>query len=740
MKHWVAVLVLMTGVCLAQAAWAREPIALYGPTLNVKTQARVEAMLAEANGQPPLVDLNQDWSRYSLLVLVDPPIMGPITPWGDEMSFSQKLASYYFLGGRVLLVGIPGYDQFPSTPDLRIWNGLTRYFWNTPLDAITGIMKDSDHRALFFPGPEYLGSQKDFGAILGRLFAARDELPSSVPAEDLGRAPRIELRSNSLWLDGKPLLLRGTGFLDLINQIPLSYYRERFRTYHEMDFNAVNAIAHYDLSDAKFHSILELAQEYGIYIELQVQGPMKRDDPVRKEYLFKFLRFRNDPMIIAWELCDDMFDDYYPYIARSATVIRRYDHRLPITGVFVDLRWPQRVNDWNKWKKLADFPLTYLYPMQRDPAILSTPVDIKGGLKDIARLEANTHLVWGNVFSEQFEQAHMQGYLAEAVGLQPWTEHLTPTAEQERLITYQALVSGVKGEIYFYPESLTDEGMGRNRRNELTILWHEASLVNDILAGGDAPIPLKTSDPTIEAALIKAGRESVIVLVKDERHYNRYVDQAVVKGLRVELPADIDRNAPVYRIDWPHAEKLPISGSAQKPYLSIPRFTLTSMLLLTADSAHVEAIERSMARELPKMARCAAAVLEDERLKTDVVAQLLPKDLAGESSLLVEARAADQRARTALEEGDATNAWCEARTGLIPLEEYRAQAIRAAEADADGRHASKGARVYLDIYFSLPNYAYVTRGGPPLDAGELRRRILEAQGENVWPSIDRVHN
>jgi hypothetical protein len=47
-------------------------------------------------------------------------------------------------------------------------------------------------------------------------------------------------------------------------------------------------------------------------------------------------------------------------------------------------------------------------------------------------------------------------------------------------------------------------------------------------------------------------------------------------------------------------------------------------------------------------------------------------------------------------------------------------------------------RTFLNLYFSLPNYLYITRGGPRVAPGDLRRRILEAQGENVWPSIDRA--
>jgi hypothetical protein len=79
-----------------------------------------------------------------------------------------------------------------------------------------------------------------------------------------------------------------------------------------------------------------------------------------------------------------------------------------------------------------------------------------------------------------------------------------------------------------------------------------------------------------------------------------------------------------------------------------------------------------------------------------------------------------------------------AMAGMAADREYRAQAMRAATADADKRGAANHARVYLNVYFSLPNYAHVTRGGSSAAPGQLRKEILEAEGEPVWESIDRV--
>lgn len=395
------------------------------------------------------------------------------------------------------------------------------------------------------------------------------------------------------------------------------------------------------------------------------------------------------------------------------------------------------MQDWNKWKQLFQFPLDYIYPMQKDPATLGGQGDTGDGLKAVNRLADNTRKVWGNMFSEQFLQAHMQGGFADQVGLKSWSEHLLPMAAQEHLLAWRALMSGVKGLVFFYPESLEDQGMGKNRRNELGLVWHEVGLVEDILAAGSLPVRLRTSDESVDASRIGAGQESAVLIAKDEPYYNRYVDHAKVEGVRVDLGA-APPGAHVYQLGWPHMEELDITRQGGGTWVTAHPFMLTALLLITADPRRAEEIRTKIDRDKDGMARYAIEVLDDESVKTEVTARHLPTDLQGDASLLASAKSARERARKALAAGDAETAYREAREGMIPLEEYRSQAIRTASADADRIGAARSARVYLNIYFSLPLYACVTRGWERTVPGQLRDEILAAEGEAAWSFIDRV--
>ena len=715
-------------VCAASAAGS--DVALLSGTNDAFESARVEQLLIQAGFTPRHVSMQDSWDRLSLLVLVDPTV--PPASWGKELQFTQKLPTYYLLGGHVLVIGLQSAGSFPAKGDQEKWDVLTQYFWNVGLHDVDGVLEDSDHRALYLPSAANLGSVAECKAIVERLLAAPDALPAAVPAENFGPYPSVQLRGDSLLIDGKPVLLKSVGDYDFVKQTPMRENAARLRGFHDAGFNSIAVAVHYDIDDTDVRQFLDIAKQNSLWVQFLVQGALDSDQPLRKEYVIKFLRFRKHPALIGWIFSDDMFDAYYPFINREAEIVVRYDDRqLPRTCTFMDPRNPSRVQDWSKWTKLFPFPLDYLYPLQKDPDTFGVKGDIQGGIKDVERLADNSRHIWGNVFSEQFLQAHMQGS-NERVGLQPWTEHLLPTADQESLLTWRALLAGVKGMIFFYPESLEDQGMGRDRRNELAIAWRETGLVEDIVASGNAPVHLKTSDAAVDASRIQSGEESVVVIAKDEPYYNRFVDQPTVEGLRVEL-GSLPAGAHVYQIDWPRADELNSGAS-----VTLHPFTLTSLLLITSNSRRIENMRAQVARDGAAAAREAIEVLDDERFKTEITANHLPSDLRGSATLLQSATASLAHARQLLASGNANGAFYEARTGTTQLEEYRAQAMHASVADADRIGAARSARTYLNIYFSLPVYSYVTRGVERTIPGQLRREILAAEGIQAWGYFNRI--
>jgi hypothetical protein len=230
----------------------------------------------------------------------------------------------------------------------------------------------------------------------------------------------------------------------------------------------------------------------------------------------------------------------------------------------------------------------------------------------------------------------------------------------------------------------------------------------------------------------------VILVAKDQPYYNRYVDQAEVEGLTVDLDSGTPDEASVYQLGWPGLKQLKLKNEGGRRWVKLEPFALTALLLVTNDRRRVEEIQQQIDKDLRLAAGYALDVLEDEQVKTEVVASHLPADLQGSGALLKTGKATLERARRAHSDQDMSGAYQEARAGLLPLEEYRSQAMRAAIKDADARHAVASVRVYLNIYFSLPLYTHITRGGPNVAAGQLREEMLELERQTVWSYIDRV--
>src|SRR5262249_4496472 len=159
-------------------------VGIFSETSDAVSFARAEQLFVQAGYTPRVLGLRDDWEGVSLLVLVWPVI--PAARHAQELNLSQKLATYYLGGGRVIMIGLRGAGALPAGRELEIWDKLAHYFWDIGLRDISGSLEDSDHRALFFPGVSNLGSPATFRPTLEKLLAATDTLPATIPADDFG--------------------------------------------------------------------------------------------------------------------------------------------------------------------------------------------------------------------------------------------------------------------------------------------------------------------------------------------------------------------------------------------------------------------------------------------------------------------------------------------------------------------------------------------------------------------------
>ncbi|HCA46410.1 MAG TPA: hypothetical protein DEP45_03330, partial [Armatimonadetes bacterium] len=105
-----------------------------------------------------------------------------VPEWIEDESVYFRLKIFHYLGGRVILYGLPeGYYA----------RGLSRYLWNAPPSELTeAVTLSEDGRAAHVAAP----GEVDLDALVARLLATEIALPDEVPELDCGPKPPIELR------------------------------------------------------------------------------------------------------------------------------------------------------------------------------------------------------------------------------------------------------------------------------------------------------------------------------------------------------------------------------------------------------------------------------------------------------------------------------------------------------------------------------------------------------------------
>jgi len=302
-----------------------------------------------------------------------------------------------------------------------------------------------------------------------------------------------------------------------------------------------------------------------------------------------------------------------------------------------------------------------------------------------------------------------------------------PSAEQQRLLTYMIISSGAKGIIYYSFAAIQDAWLGMGRRNQIGICWHELMPLEDIIAAGKRRKAKRVSRQDVEATTYTRGKDTVLFLIKHKHTFNRFVDDATVDSLEVQIPIPSVTNAKAYLIAYPAIRELPLDTQRAEGLTSlrIPRFDLTALVLITADSERIEAMRNQFLATLPAVARMGFDVLRDTRAKADVVFEKIrPFMSPAAAELIVKGKQLSRRARVFLDKEEHAKCFVLCREALEPYRRFRALAIAEAERYATERELSKQAYVYTNVYFALPKFYERSRSGPPVRPDEFYQGVI----------------
>lgn len=637
-----------------------------------------------------------------------------VPEWFEDEKFFLRLKYFWYLGGRLLLCDLPDKPQA---------KGLRSYLWTE--DRRQPIQWSSERRACLMEGdpPEPEMVLK----VVEELLRASFDLPSAVPARSYPQRRQIALREGTLYVDGSPVLLRAAGAyqLDASDQ-----WARDLAGFRHLGLNAVVAYVPVDLPPARFEEFLNLAQDQGMLVIVWLKGRgyvHHSSRPWKDEWVLKFVPYREHPALFAWLISDDTGPQHLSVLKRLASVIRRYDSANFITATLLSLRRPATLSksQWEEWRRLLDYPTTYLYPLQKGKT-LGGYEDIQGGLEDVQRLAENTRRIWGKkVYFHQWCQAHMQTFAQRAVEL-AGAGILLPSPEQQRLLTYMTIASGTAGLLYFYAGALSEEQLGLGRRSEIGLVWRELALVEDLLTTGERR-QAKTNQSSVEAVAFAKGAEAAVLLIRHHRQDNRYVADHPLLKVEVELELPPSAGAKVYRLGYPDlAELKAFRRSRGRLGVTVPDFDLTDLLLVTSEAQRLQRVQQRLEEERGAAARLALDALRDKRAKTEAVAQLVGDWAdARVRTLLGQGQELHREAQAKLAERDIAASFVLSRQGLRIYREVQRRLMERAEDFVRERKLPLEAVRLTNIVFSLPAlYAryVVKRAWRP---GELREAVRE---------------
>ena len=652
--------------------------------------------------------------------------LGIIPEWREAEDFGYFLRRYHFLGGRLLL---------PALPDKAFARVLSVYLFDKPPGTLSGdVVTSEDGRAAMIRDAAIVTPER-IKAIVADLMRASSE-PGKV--KEQVRQTRHQLRDNVLLADGKPMLWRGMGayFVAYPQPKPLNELRRDFSRYRDLGMNGVLIYVPFDMMQEEFRRVLDLVHECGLCAVVWVQGPRQApfEWPLAERWIRKFALCGNHPAFMAWELADDTYNSFYPALARTAQIIRDCAPGLLITTTMMDPRHPEAVSpeDWTRWRKLLDYPMPYLYSLQRGEHFVRP--NIEGGLEDVRLLAENTRRVFGpNAYFHQWCQSHMQGFAGPMLGL-GGAGYFVPTPEQMRLLTYMTLSAGTKGIAYFHARAFDDEFLGVGRRAEIGIVWHEIAPVEEFLAAGKRATAKVIGDDTVEAVAFHRPDATLLMLVKHGKNYHRYVDDGVAEVVRVEvaLPWLGEGRPQAFAVSYPHVRKLSCELRNGRGEVQVGRFDLTELVLIGKDASLADAAERQREATLAKVARWAIEALCDVKAKHEVVCERLADGHTEnvEDRLLA--------AMSAFAKGDLAGAFLQAREGLLPYRAAEAALIERAEAMIVARKLPGKAYTYTNTFASLPKFYELYANGAKLDPKKMGDEAREKVSQELR-KLDGLH-
>jgi len=453
------------------------------------------------------VEVREYWGRPMEAFLLDPPYRGLIFAGEARRPVRVHVDLAERIGGHAWKEG----EGWPGLKDLVL---VTRLLVGGKVIAQRHVADVSQRSLEMQFDAEALpagGYRVDVALARGPEVLARQVLGGRVLAQ--GDRPTVYIDRHGR------TIVRGRPFF------PLGFYfgtikEDEIRTMSRAGFNCAMPYAFSSMDVGNALGLLGMARRHGVMVIYSIKDLYPNRAWVSRRYPTPEAlaarvrevveRVRTHPNLLAWYLNDELPPSMRPDLEARYDLVRGLDPGHPTWAVLY------LVDQLTEYRHTCDVLGTDPYPVARKPVAMAGE-----WARKTRQASLGTDAFW------QVPQAFAWGACREPADA---PQNRPPTYDEVRCMTYQALIAGAKGLIYYAWHHLADDSAGfESRWNDMSRIGREVRALEPALLSVD-PVPAGLAVHGAPWAAFRDGKQ-VWVLVT-----NREPEPA---GMRLDLPPGV---------------------------------------------------------------------------------------------------------------------------------------------------------------------------------------------------------
>lgn len=391
------------------------------------------------------------------------------------------------------------------------------------------------------------------------------------------RADAAQLLDGVLMVDGKPFY-------------PLGSWTFSHTTLDDIDTLGLNVafrgVPGSEQGVTDFRQWMRQADQRGLQVVpfLSYGGSGSRPWPT--ENVRRVARLASEPNLLAWYVGDDIGIEHLPGIRQTVTTLRQEAPGVPAVADYIDRETPEAKETYTRF---IDIRCQYTYPIPIDP--IATYMTFFDEQREFV---GDPLWTWIQLF--MWDMTALKGGFGSEGGPGP-----VPDPSQVRLLCFAAINRGVRGLLFFphqefhlRPEFSPTVGQ----------VCREVRLVSSHLAAGERSYNLTTSDSTVNATAFTYGGSVVVSAMVVKPTYHRWVDEAVVRNVTIDVPWEGSGLPTAHLVATPDVVDCVVQPGerAGTVRVALPSLELAGLVLVTADSAEVSRLRQGVLEAIPKLA------------------------------------------------------------------------------------------------------------------------------------------